>query len=123
MKPGKIVYQLIIFALAIFFANSFAQQELPNYPERTFQTENDSLKIKPDKDFKDFYTIEATEGSIDPDEYRVGKVHISYQEIIFNEDNNLAAENITMTETDDTEQSAKLDAEHLLVNDSGISGR
>ncbi len=60
---------------------------------------------------------------LNTDEHRVGKVHISYQEIIFNEDNNLAAENITMTETDDTEQSAKLDAEHLLVNDSGISGR
>ncbi len=61
--------------------------------------------------------------TMNTDEHRVGKVHISYQEIIFNEDNNLAAENITMTETDDTEQSAKLDAEHLLVNDSGISGR
>ena len=85
MKPGKIVYSLIIFVLAIFLANNFAQQELPNYPERTFQTENDSLKIKPDKDLKDFYTIVATEGSIDPDEYRVGpgdKIFISISGVL-----------------------------------------
>ncbi len=82
MKPGKIVYQLIIFALAIFFANSFAQQELPNYPERTFQSENDSLKIKPGKDF---YTVGATEGSIDANEYWVGpgdKIFISISGVL-----------------------------------------
>ena len=68
--------------MAIFLANNFAQQELPNYPERTFQTENDSLKIKPGKDF---YTIGATEGSIDPDEYRVGpgdKIFISISGVL-----------------------------------------
>lgn len=65
---------------AIFFVNSFAQEELPNYPERTFQGEGDSLNINANKDLKGFYTIEATEGSINPDEYRVGpgdKIFIS----------------------------------------------
>ncbi len=82
MKFGHIIYQLIIFVLAIFLANSFAQQELPNYPERTFQAGKDSLKIKPGKDF---YTMEATEGSIDPDEYRVGpgdKIFISISGVL-----------------------------------------
>jgi len=85
LKTGNIVYQLIIFVLAIFLANGFAQQELPNYPERTFQGEKDSLKIKPEKDVKDFYTIEATEGSIDPDEYHVGpgdKIFISISGVL-----------------------------------------
>ncbi len=85
MKSGKIVYQIIIFVLAIFLANNFAQQELPNYPERTIQVKNDSLKIKPEKGFKDFYTIEATEGSIDPDEYYVGpgdKIFISISGVL-----------------------------------------
>jgi len=78
LKFGKIIYQLLIFVLAIFLANDFAQQELPNYPERSFQQERDSLKIKPGD--KGFYTMEATEGSIDPDEYCVGpgdKIFIS----------------------------------------------
>jgi protein involved in polysaccharide export with SLBB domain len=82
LKFGKIVYPSIVFVLTIFLANNFAQQELPNYPERTFQTENDSLKIKPGKDF---YTLGATEGSIDPDEYKVGpgdKIFISISGVL-----------------------------------------
>jgi protein involved in polysaccharide export with SLBB domain len=82
LRSGKIFYQLIIFVLAVFLANNFAQQELPNYPERTFQTERDSFKIKPDKNF---YTIEATEGSINPDEYHVGpgdKIFISISGVL-----------------------------------------
>ncbi|RKY90415.1 MAG: hypothetical protein DRQ01_09230, partial [Ignavibacteriae bacterium] len=84
MKFGHIATQLIIIVLAIFLANSFAQQELPNYPERTFQGGKDSLKIKPG-DVKDFYTMEATEGSIDPDEYYVGpgdKIFISISGVL-----------------------------------------
>ncbi len=84
MKFGHIVSQLLIFVLAIFLVNSFAQQDLPNYPERTFQGGKDSLKIKPG-DVKDLYTMEATEGSIDPDEYYVGpgdKIFISISGVL-----------------------------------------
>jgi len=84
LKFGNIVHQLLIFVLVIFLANSFAQQEMPNYPERTFQGGKDSLKIKPGN-VKDFYTMEATEGSIDPDEYRVGpgdKIFISISGVL-----------------------------------------
>jgi len=89
LKTNYLVLQLIIFFLVIFLANNFAQEELPNYPERSFQGEKDSLKIKPG-DVKDFYTLEATEGSIDPHEYYVGpgdKIFISIsgvREVIHN---------------------------------------
>jgi len=83
LKFGIIVYQSLIFALAIFLTDSFAQQDLPNYLERSFQQERDSLKIKPGD--KGFYTMEATEGSINPDEYRVGpgdKIFISISGVL-----------------------------------------
>jgi len=85
LKTDNLVYQLILFVLAIFLVNNFAQQEMPNYPERSFQAENDLLKIKPEKEVKDFYTLEATEGSINPDEYRVGpgdKIFISISGVL-----------------------------------------
>jgi len=83
LKFGIIVYQSLIFALAIFLTDSFAQQDLPNYLERSFQQERDSLKIKPGD--KGFSTMEATEGSINPDEYRVGpgdKIFISISGVL-----------------------------------------
>jgi protein involved in polysaccharide export with SLBB domain len=66
---------LLLFFL-LFSIQEISAQDIPDYPERKFQDALDSLEMGR----RDSYSIEATEGSIDPNEYRVGpgdKIFIS----------------------------------------------
>jgi protein involved in polysaccharide export with SLBB domain len=77
--------QRIISALVFVFSIAIVAQDLPNYPERAFQKQLDSLSTS-----ASFYSTAATEGSIDPNEYYVGpgdKIFISIsgvREFIYN---------------------------------------
>jgi len=77
--------QRIIFALVFISSFYTIAQDLPDYPERTFQKQLDSPSTT-----ATFYSTDATEGSIDPDEYYVGpgdKIFISIsgvKEFIYN---------------------------------------
>lgn len=67
-RSTKILFSFTA-ALIINHSTTVYPQDLPNYPERSFQTPIDSLSygIK-----TGFYDIEATEGYINPDEYFIG---------------------------------------------------
>jgi len=72
----------VTIILIIFFTSSLKAQIFPDYKERILSNHPDSL-------FQSYYSMEATEGSVDPDEYYVGpgdKLFISIngiEEIIF----------------------------------------
>lgn len=72
--------------LVLFFTNlinTTTAQDIPDYPERKFQHVLDSLQAEETQQ-QAYYPAEATEGSIDPDEYRVGpgdKIFISIKGI------------------------------------------
>lgn len=59
--------QRILFSLVFISSIYTVAQDLPAYPERSFQKQLDSLSTA-----ATFYSTEATEGSINPDEYFVG---------------------------------------------------
>ena len=85
MKLSLFKFTTIIFCALIVAVNPVIAQDLPNYSERTFQQQVDSLR-----ETKSIYTTEASEGSIDPNEYHVGpgdKIFISIsgvREFIYN---------------------------------------
>jgi polysaccharide biosynthesis/export protein len=67
--------QIKLLLLIVFVSNTFltAQFSLPDYKERNFFNLSDTLRIEPG-------FLQATEGSVDPDEYRIGpgdKIFIS----------------------------------------------
>jgi len=74
----------LIFCFVIAAAGSLVSQDLPNYFERAFRQQLDSLSAV------SIYSTGASEGSIDPDEYHVGpgdKLFISIsgvREFIYN---------------------------------------
>lgn len=76
MKENRIYFKLfILFVFA--FAYPVMAQMFPDYPERTLQVNSDSLK---NLMMQKSITVEASEGSINPDEYFVGpgdKIFIS----------------------------------------------
>lgn len=75
----------IIFALVFVPSIYIIAQDLPDYSDRAFQNRSDSLRAT-----TSFYSTDASEGSIDPDEYYVGpgdKIFISIsgvREFIYN---------------------------------------
>ncbi len=80
MNNATLIYLLTVLCFIALLANNYAQQELPNYPERSFQENQDSLKIKTGQDLSNLHTMEATEGSINAEEYHLGpgdKIFIS----------------------------------------------
>lgn len=68
MKIFKIRFLFVFTLIALLSIPSIAQI-IPNYPERSLQINSDSLKSLM---VQNNFSLEATEGSIDPDEYFVG---------------------------------------------------
>ena len=62
------IVKIFSFTFLILTLNVGYTQDLPDYPERSFQQKLDSLRAVQ----TDFFTSAATEGSIDPNEYFVG---------------------------------------------------
>ena len=73
----------LILILSIFFNQSLFSQNIPDYKERSFQSQLDSVLVQN-------YLVQATEGSVNPKEYIVGpgdKLFISIngvQDLSFN---------------------------------------